>query len=639
MEARGALDVSADDVANSDAFQVLDDLVSAGEIAEERATYAKGKYAALHAALMQAMSSETTLLGTAKRLSQQVQDNKLSALAAGDSTEEEDPISRLREEVDNAEHEATVVREREQRLQLEVNDLKKAVNEQKAQLAEAEREHAEAMAPQIRNLKDEVASLRVEVSVEREKADAAEKEVREARGALEEVEAEVKQQQKEKAMDQAQFGKATVIPEKIRKQASVVANALNGLRQQEGRLMEKIREQENKSADLSFRLQDLDQQHGQMSGAMDRARLAMEQKERAADEIRKDLELYSIETDQYLAERASIEVDLKHKAAEVKATADEFSRTQRAKESTLARYKKCEAQTKAVQAAIPALTATCEQSRKALQALESQRVKQDAVMAELQRDVENHMNVYLREETLGRDKSDAFARSYAEVVELEKDVVVMKREEHAREAAVTELSAQKARMSMQAASKVAKWRDAVEAVRVKDLIIIDLKKKKKDTLRRLKDFQQLYDLVKNQRNKFVNLIQASSQSIAEMKEKLKILTNEIDILRTESVAKDRLLGKARLEHGTAKMERDHQRADLNKCALLFRDRQAVVDEQIAEVDKLNAIINATEKEMLRLKKQYETHVENRNLTGIMLIGTRKVSLAASGMHPLRNQNI
>lgn len=49
--------------------------------------------------------------------------------------------------------------------------------------------------------------------------------------------------------------------------------------------------------------------------------------------------------------------------------------------------------------------------------------------------------------------------------------------------------------------------------------------------------------------------------------------------------------------------------------MVFRDKQAVVDEQIAEVDKLNAIINGCEKEMLRLKKQYELVIEARNYTG------------------------
>lgn len=50
------------------------------------------------------------------------------------------------------------------------------------------------------------------------------------------------------------------------------------------------------------------------------------------------------------------------------------------------------------------------------------------------------------------------------------------------------------------------------------------------------------------------------------------------------------------------------RAKLNKLGVVMRERQNKVDEQIAEIDKHNAIINTTEKEMLRLRKQYEVSI-------------------------------
>ena len=46
-------------------------------------------------------------------------------------------------------------------------------------------------------------------------------------------------------------------------------------------------------------------------------------------------------------------------------------------------------------------------------------------------------------------------------------------------------------------------------------------------------------MIKNERNKCVNLIQTSTQKAAEMKEKIKILQNEIEILRTAVMQKDR----------------------------------------------------------------------------------------------------
>lgn len=37
-------------------------------------------------------------------------------------------------------------------------------------------------------------------------------------------------------------------------------------------------------------------------------------------------------------------------------------------------------------------------------------------------------------------------------------------------------------------------------------------------------------------------------------------------------------------------------------AMVFKKKQAAVDEQIAEIDKLNAVINAAERDMLKLRK-------------------------------------
>ena len=82
------------------------------------------------------------------------------------------------------------------------------------------------------------------------------------------------------------------------------------------------------------------------------------------------------------------------------------------------------------------------------------------------------------------------------------------------------------------------------------------------SLSRLKDFAQLYDVIKNERNKCVNLIQTSTQKAAEMREKIKILQNEIEILRTAVAQKDRQLQKQRLKHVNAITIRDSLRNEV-----------------------------------------------------------------------------
>jgi uncharacterized small protein (DUF1192 family) len=51
----------------------------------------------------------------------------------------------------------------------------------------------------------------------------------------------------------------------------------------------------------------------------------------------------------------------------------------------------------------------------------------------------------------------------------------------------------------------------------------------------------MYEEVKNARNRYVSQIQNSSQDLAEMKERIKILQNEVEILRNELAEKDRSL--------------------------------------------------------------------------------------------------
>ena len=47
--------------------------------------------------------------------------------------------------------------------------------------------------------------------------------------------------------------------------------------------------------------------------------------------------------------------------------------------------------------------------------------------------------------------------------------------------------------------------------------------------------------MKSARNKYVNLIQNSSQDLAELKERIKILQNELEILKNESAEKNKTI--------------------------------------------------------------------------------------------------
>ena len=79
------------------------------------------------------------------------------------------------------------------------------------------------------------------------------------------------------------------------------------------------------------------------------------------------------------------------------------------------------------------------------------------------------------------------------------------------------------------------------------------------------------------------------------------------------------LAKERAQHLASQAQRDALRLELNRSQGEYRKKQEIVEQQIVEIDKLNSIINALERDMLELKAQYEAAVEARNLTGVSLI--------------------
>merc|ERR1719482_357456 len=115
------------------------------------------------------------------------------------------------------------------------------------------------------------------------------------------------------------------------------------------------------------------------------------------------------------------------------------------------------------------------------------------------------------------------------------------------------------------------------------------------------------------------MIQSSSQDLSEKKEKLKILQNEVEILRMESAAKDRSLATTRMKAQRQVVQRDQLQNEKTHITAKGAALNEQVEQYVIEIDKLNLIINTIEREMVVLKRAYEKAVEARNFTGIQLI--------------------
>jgi len=225
----------------------------------------------------------------------------------------------------------------------------------------------------------------------------------------------------------------------------------------------------------------------------------------------------------------------------------------------------------------------------------------------------------LAQDGLQEAQRDSLELLLRDVSYMEREVASWSAETSRQARLISILTTQCAMMSRDAAKARASEEDVRQQVRVKDLTILDLAKKNNELDNRLNEFSALYDVLKDERSKYVHFIQSSTQALAEMKEKSKILVSEIDILRCESRAKDKALSKECAQHVASQMDRNHLRMEHHKAQSEHRSKQVIVEQQITEIDKLNCVIGHMECQMLKFKRQYENAVELRNDTGVALI--------------------
>ena len=84
-----------------------------------------------------------------------------------------------------------------------------------------------------------------------------------------------------------------------------------------------------------------------------------------------------------------------------------------------------------------------------------------------------------------------------------------------------------------------------------------------------------------------------------MKEKFKILSNEVEILRMESAVKDKELAQIRQEAQRLEVIHDQLQNEKTRISGKGTALNEQVEQFVIEIDKLNSIITSIEKEMAR----------------------------------------
>mmetsp|Transcript_15813 Transcript_15813/g.23794 ORF Transcript_15813/g.23794 Transcript_15813/m.23794 type:complete len:931 (-) Transcript_15813:142-2934(-) len=613
-------DANYSEVTDSVAFSLVDDLLRTKKITNGEAEFMRDRYRKLYDIVMTCRNRDAGLSKKIRGLTNDILAEKIAfEKVKAEENEQMKNLRKLEQDRDAVQKDLDFTSQRDVMAKFELAEFKKVHEELNESLARMRKENSDLVEPVLNGLKEQIATLNEQLQ---ESEDMEEREVNHKKSLLEKVKELEKQKEQlaeEKASLLSDLEKARTEPDRLSRQAESIEKAANVFEAELKNTQRKIKQSDNELEKQAKKIKESERLKLNLIEKLEFHRQTLVQRENDCAVIRKQLENEKATHHDLVTTKFDLGLKSKEADSDLRHKNDQINFIRKEYDSLKRQYKKKRGIADQVRAIIPQLE---EQTVNQEHVMRSYKEESDACKKKIssQKDeVDIAVAQLLQQENIEKNQAEILEKTIKEVDELEADVVRWMAEEKRQGKLIAVLSAQRDIKARESARVEQKQKDARQHVRMKELIILDLTKRCNELSNRLKEFSALYEVVKNERNKYVNLIQSSAQALAEMREKIRILHNEAEILRNESTAKDKALAKERTSHQNAQSQRDALRQEMNKLLAEYRQKQSVVEQQIQEIDKLNLVINNLEKEMLDLKSRYERAVEERNVTGVQLI--------------------
>lgn len=606
------------EVSASPAFQCLDELFQEGKLTGTKVAFLKSKYTELHETLKRTRSNEGVLLQQAKTYTNELEVQRVE-LEKGDNFPESSntEVSKLREQLLKYHNDMSQAEEKQYQLEYKIETLeeeKKIIEREYNRLpkqGEIEKKIKELQAG-TEEMKKEIVQRQIEAKTLREDLDATQRQTAADKKEYEKLTDELEKLKADLVQINTLPGQTAKEADKIQRQKNGITSQLEVLNGEYQQLSDVVKDLEEQRKVLEEEKYDADKE-------LEKLRSDLKEKELQLDVRMKDFENVKEREVHLLGDRATVDMSLRHMLLEKKTQHDVHSRKLREKDRDSRSLKKAELHLKVAEESRNHTQSIYDKVKSQVASLPKDDGSTVKKREDLQKEVEQTKRALAQQNSLTAVEHVKLEASAAEEQNLlyEQSDLRIEVVELTRLAAIkADEREQKARDFMRAEMK---YHRAVEDLKTKQLQIQDHQKKFQEMQLKLKEFAKLYDVIKNERNKCVNLIQTSTQKSAEMKEKIKILHNEIEILRTAVMQKDKDLQKYRLKRMNAIVMRDSMRNELAKQQRLEEEMREKREQQKMDMSKLNLMINQGEEQMVKLRKRYEKNVQHRNDRGVKLI--------------------
>ncbi|XP_075782837.1 coiled-coil domain-containing protein 146 [Pelodiscus sinensis] len=606
------------DVVTSPAFQFLDELYSAGKLPGTRVAELKAKYTTLHETVISLQESEIQLLQDAKHFTieieqQQQELEKADQFPEGFTSE----VSRMRQQLLKYQNEYTAIKEREYELQYKVNSL-----QEDKRLLQQEYERIPKQGEtekKIKVLKENCEELRKETIQRRMEIKALKEDVTSKQKLMLREQKEVEELLEQQNDLKDELVQLHAIPVQLGKEMDKIKRKTLDAEKKKNILIDHVQELNDALKKMEKKSEEVLEEKEDVMKELDGKRALLESKEREFNHLTKLLEMSKENEATALADRAVLDIGLRNCLLEKQKQHDNLVHKQREKDRDLRNLKKMEIQLKIAHDSLQQVKLLHERLTLEVDAVP----KDDGSLLERRKELQKEVETNKRNLAQEKITTDIEAHMLEQCIAEEDQL--FKEQEHCRDelaslARLTQIKAdereQKSKDFLKAQLKL---HNIIKEIKTKEFEIREYKKKKKEIQRQLKGFAKMYDVIRNERNKCVNLVHTARQKTTEIKERVKMLENEMEILRDNVIVKERKLQKHLLKHSNNIAIKDSIQSDVCKVIATLQEMKEKREQQLLDVDRLTNMITHIEEEMVQLRKKYERAVLRRNESGVLLI--------------------
>ncbi|KAJ1479606.1 hypothetical protein T484DRAFT_2022988, partial [Baffinella frigidus] len=583
------LEGSAFEALERDFQEVLQDLVGDKSLERFRVEYEK-----LHRALKKSHESEKRLIKKCRELNQEIVANAAKVQTALKlSQEDQNTIASLKKEIEKAWKMVDASHEKEQRaketiqqLKLEITNLSRLV-EQGAGLTLGQENTVNELSKQKEELTAERDNLTQQLVNARNEIVDLQERCRSLDSEKQGHEADIFTLKEQVAKSKGDVEREVRKKERLEKEIKDIKSALDKKTEETKTKQETIVKGQEELARLEIKLKEAEQQ-------VQRAHKENDALTQKTQKLQQDLEEQIATNTQLQAENAQRQIELKLKDDEIHSMRSLAGKETRMKEQMIKKVKDIDSKRIEVEHERDRLRGDIAKLEREIESQKRQVEMDKKNIEDMAREKDLLQNNLRKTQTATQKQADLVKVQENTKKNLESEIIGYKAEAQKQRKMIYALEKEREKYGQQASDATAKYLEALEEVKIRQMTIMDLQKTIQEGEQKLKQQQNLYEQVRSDRNLYSkNLIEAQDE-IDEMKRKFKIMNHQIEQLKEEIQAKDHALVKEHFEHKKVDRELESLKNELNELRA-----------KASEINKLNHIISEADTERAAMKKEYD----------------------------------